>query len=290
MAMEERDPVTGQTTTGHEWDGIKELNTPLPRWWLYVFYASILFSVVYWVLFPAIPGISGYTHGLLGYNQRAALDEVMASAMAGRQAYVGRIEQASLEQIQSDPDLLNFALTGGRAAFNENCAACHALGGAGRPGGFPTLADDDWLWGGRPDQILQTIRHGIRNADPDTRVSEMPAFGRDQILDAGQIGDVAEYVLSLTYRATDVEAAARGGQVFADNCAACHGDTGQGNPEFGAPNLADAIWLRGSGTKAEIVAQVTQPKMGVMPTWQGRLDEATLRMLATYVHSLGGGQ
>jgi len=214
----------------------------------------------------------------------------MASAMAGRQAYVGRIEQASLDQIQSDPDLLNFALTGGRAAFNENCAACHALGGAGRPGGFPTLADDDWLWGGKPDQILQTIRHGIRNADPDTRVSEMPAFGRDQILDAGQIGDVAEYVLSLTYRATDVEAAARGGQVFADNCAACHGDTGQGNPDLGAPNLADAIWLRGSGTKAEIVAQVTQPKMGVMPTWQGRLDEATLRMLATYVHSLGGGQ
>ena len=290
MAMEERDPVTGQTTTGHEWDGIKELNTPLPRWWLYVFYASILFSVVYWVLFPAIPGISGYTHGLLGYNQRAALDAVMASVTAGRQAYVGRIEQASLDQIQSDPDLLNFALTGGRAAFNENCAACHALGGAGRPGGFPTLADDDWLWGGKPDQILQTIRHGIRNADPDTRVSEMPAFGRDQILDAGQIGDVAEYVLSLSGRATDAAAVGRGTQVFADNCAACHGETGQGNPELGAPNLADAIWLRGSGTKAEIVAQVTQPKMGVMPTWQGRLDEATLRMLATYVHSLGGGQ
>jgi cytochrome c oxidase cbb3-type subunit III len=290
MAAEERDPVTGQMTTGHEWDGIKELNTPLPKWWLYVFYASILFSVVYWVLFPAIPGISGYTHGLLGYNQRAALDEVLASAAAGRQAYVERIEQTSLEQIQSDPDLLNFALTGGRAAFNENCAACHALGGAGRPGGFPTLADDDWLWGGKPDAILQTIRHGIRSADPDARQSEMPAFGRDQILDAGQIDDVAEFVLSLSGRSTDAAAAGRGAQVFADNCAACHGAAGAGNPEFGAPNLADAIWLRGSGTKAEIVAQVTQPKMGVMPNWQGRLDEATLRMLATYVHSLGGGQ
>lgn len=290
MATQERDAVTGQTTTGHEWDGIKELNTPLPRWWLYVFYATILFSVVYWVLFPAIPGISGYTRGVLDYDQRAALDEVMAAAAAGREGYLGRIEQASPDQIGSDPDLLNFALTGGRAAFNENCAACHALGGAGRPGGFPTLADDEWLWGGTPDQILQTIRHGVRSADPDARQSEMPAFGRDQIIDAAQIDDVVEYVLSLSYRATDTEAAARGGQVYADNCAACHGETGEGNPELGAPNLADAIWLRGSGTKAEILAQVAQPRMGVMPAWQGRLDEATIRMLATYVHSLGGGQ
>jgi cytochrome c oxidase cbb3-type subunit 3 len=218
------------------------------------------------------------------------LDSVMATAAEAREGYVGRIEQASLEEIRTDPDLLNFALAGGRAAFNENCAACHALGGAGRPGGYPTLADDDWLWGGSPDQILQTIRYGVRNAHPDARQSEMPAFGRDQILDMAQVDDVAEYVLSLSYRATDSAAAARGGQVFADNCAACHGETGQGDPELGAPNLADAIWLRGSGTKADIVTQVRQPRMGVMPTWQGRLDEATVRMLATYVHSLGGGQ
>jgi cytochrome c oxidase cbb3-type subunit 3 len=255
-----------------------------------VFYATILFSIVYWVLFPAIPGITGYTHGLLGYNQRASLDQTMAAATAGRQAYLDRIRGASPEEIQSDPDLLNFALTGGRAAFNENCAPCHALGGAGRPGGFPTLADDDWLWGGSPDQILQTIHHGIRNADADSRQSEMPAFGRDQILDGAQLEDVAEYVLSLSGRATDAEASGRGAQLFADNCAACHGETGQGNPEVGAPNLADAIWLRGSGSKAEIVAQLTSPRMGMMPPWAGRLDEATIRMLATYVHSLGGGQ
>jgi cytochrome c oxidase cbb3-type subunit 3 len=291
MAIRERDAVTGRETTGHEWDGIKELNTPLPKWWLYTFYATIVFSVIYWVLFPSIPWITGHTDGILGYNQRVALDKALGAAAESQAQYVKRIEQApSLADIQADPDLLNFAMAGGRATFNENCAPCHGLGGSGRPGGFPTLADDDWLWGGTLDEVAQTIRHGIRNADPDSRQSAMPNFGTDAILDNAQIADVAEYVLSLSGRSTDAAAAERGKSLFAENCAACHGDNGQGLPEFGAPNLTDAIWLYGDGSKAAIVAQVTQPKMGVMPSWQGRLSEAQQRMVAVYVHALGGGQ
>lgn len=290
MATKERDAVTGRETTGHEWDGIKELNTPLPKWWLYTFYATIVVAVIYWVLYPAIPWVSGYTGGILGYNQRMALDKALGAAAESRAKYIERIAQAPLlADIQADPDLFNFAMAGGRATFNENCAACHGLGGSGRPGGFPTLADDDWMWGGTLDEIAQTIRYGIRNADPDSRQSAMPNFGADAILDGAQIADVAEYVLSLSGRSTDAAAADRGKPLFAENCAACHGDNGQGLKEFGAPNLTDAIWLYGD-SKAAIVAQVTQPKMGVMPSWQGRLSEDQQRMTAIYVHSMGGGQ
>lgn len=290
MATKERDAVTGRETTGHEWDGIKELNTPLPKWWLYTFYATIVVAVIYWVLYPAIPWVSGYTGGILGYNQRMALDKALGAAAESRAKYIERIAQApSLADIQADPDLFNFAMAGGRATFNENCAACHGLGGSGRPGGFPTLADDDWMWGGTLDEIAQTIRYGIRNADPDSRQSAMPNFGADAILDGAQIADVAEYVLSLSGRSTDAAAADRGKPLFAENCAACHGDNGQGLKEFGAPNLTDAIWLYGD-SKAAIIAQVTQPKMGVMPSWQGRLSEDQQRMTAIYVHSMGGGQ
>jgi len=291
MAAKEVDSVTGHETTGHEWDGIKELNRPLPMWWLYTFYATIVISVIYWVLFPAIPWVNGHTNGILGYNQRVSLDHVMEEANAAKAQYITRIEQApSLAAIQSDPDLFNFAQTGGRAVFNENCAPCHGLGGSGRPGGFPTLADDDWIWGGKLDDIAQTVRHGIRNADPDSRQSVMPNFGTDGILTPEQISDVAEYVLSLSNRSTDAAAVDRGKAVFADNCASCHGDAGEGKQELGAPNLSDAIWLHGDDSKAAIVAQVTKPRMGVMPSWTGRLSEANQRMVTIYVHSLGGGQ
>lgn len=291
MTKREIDSISGQETTGHEWDGIKELNHPLPSWWLYTFYASIVVAVVYWVLMPAIPWFNGHSNGILGYSQRASLDHVMEAATAAQAQYIARIDQApSLAAIQADADLFNFAQAGGRAVFNENCAACHGLGGSGRPGGFPTLADDDWIWGGTLDDIAQTVRHGIRNADPDSRQSVMPNFGTDSILTAPQIADVAEFVLSLSKRSTDTAAAGRGKTVFADNCAACHGDNGQGKPELGAPNLADAIWLNGDGSKLAIMAQVTKPKMGVMPAWGGRLSEAQQRMVTVYVHSLGGGQ
>jgi cytochrome c oxidase cbb3-type subunit III len=284
----EKDLITGTDTTGHEWDGIKELDTPLPKWWLYTFYASIVFAFVYVILYPAIPLGGSHTTGVLGWSKRAELDEQIAKARAHQADFVARINAATFAVIRSDADLLNFALTGGRAAFADNCAPCHAAAGAGRPG-FPNLADDEWLWGGKIEQIYQTIRHGARNEDGDAHVSTMPSFGVDQVLKPEQINDVAEFVLSLSGQSKDAAAAKRGAPIFAENCAACHGDAGKGNAELGAPNLADPIWLYG-GKKADIVAQINRPRLGVMPSWAGRLDPATLKMLAVYVHSLGGGQ
>ncbi len=284
----EKDSKTGLETTGHEWDGIKELNTPLPKWWVYVFYATILFSIVYYVLYPAIPGISGYTKGLLGYSSRQELSRSLAEAAAQRSAFLGRIEKASLSDIRSNDELLNFALAGGKAAFADNCAPCHGTGATGGPG-YPNLADDDWLWGGKLEDIFTTLRHGVRwTQDEDTRGSEMPRFG-DGILEPAEINDVAEFVLSLSGRGGDPAAARRGAAVFAEQCAACHGARGEGGREVGAPRLSDTIWLYGED-KATIVRQIRTPRHGVMPAWGERLDEATLKMLAVYVHSLGGGE
>jgi cytochrome c oxidase cbb3-type subunit 3 len=284
----ERDTVTGQRTTGHEWDGIKELNTPLPKWWLYVLYATIVWSIGYWILYPAWPSFSSYTAGLLGYSTRASYEEQAAAATAARQVWVDRLREASLQQIAADPELLQYAMAGGRSVFAENCAACHGAGGQGAPG-YPVLADDSWLWGGTLEAIHQTIQYGIRSGDPDSRVSEMPRFGADALLARPQINDVAEYVLSLTGRATDAAAADRGKAVFAEQCVACHGASGEGNPELGAPALSDGIWQYGDSKQA-IIAQIDRPRQGVMPAWQGRLDPVAMKMLAVYVHSLGGGQ
>ncbi|MGF1610495.1 MAG: cytochrome-c oxidase, cbb3-type subunit III [Kiloniellales bacterium] len=285
----EKDSVTGTQTTGHEWDGIKELNTPLPRWWLYVFYATILWSLGYWVLYPAIPTWSGYTKGIIGGTEREALQDKLQEARAGQAIYLDRIQIASLEEIAGDAALLNFAIAGGRAAFADNCAPCHGLGGAGQAGGYPSLADDDWLWGGSLEEIQTTVLYGIRSNHEDTRLSEMPAFGADGLLSAEEISEVAEYVLSLSGGGSDAAAAERGAPLYADNCAACHGEQGEGMAELGAPRLDNQIWLYG-GSKEEIVAQISRPKHGVMPAWGERLDDVTIKMLATYVHSLGGGQ
>jgi cytochrome c oxidase cbb3-type subunit 3 len=280
----EKDAVTGTVTTGHEWDGIKELNTPLPKWWIYVFYVTIVFSLVYWVLYPSIPGFNG----LLDTNNRTALDEKLAAAEARQATYLDRIAARDVADIASDPELLAFALAGGRSAFADNCAPCHGLGGAGQRG-YPSLADDTWLWGGTLDDIETTILYGIRSGHDEARYSEMPAFGADELLTEDQIGAVADYVLSLSGRAGDATDVAAGAEIFADNCAACHGEDGQGDPTQGAPALNDQIWLYG-GERADIMAQVRNPQHGVMPAWAGRLDPATIKMLTVYVHSLGGGQ
>ncbi len=288
MAHEaERDPVTGQETTGHEWDGIKELNTPLPRWWVYLFWATIAWSVVWWILYPSWPWLTTYYPGLLGSNQRIEFAERWQAAEAERAAWLDRIRASELEEIAADPELFTFASRGGEVVFKENCAACHGLGGAGQRN-YPSLADDDWLWGGRLEDILLTIRHGIRDpADPDTRESRMPAFA--ELLAPEEIADVASYVLSLSGQASDPEAAARGAALFAEQCVACHGDDGRGIREVGAPNLTDAIWLYGSSPEA-VQAQIADPRHGVMPAWAGRLSEEALKMVAIYVHALGGGE
>ncbi len=284
----EVDQVSGTETTGHEWDGIKELNTPLPRWWLWTFYATCLWAFAYWIVMPAWPLVSSYTTGVIGYSSRAQLAETMQAARAAQSQYLDRIEQASLEQIMQDHELLGFAQAGGESAFAVNCSQCHGLGAAGYIG-YPNLNDDDWIWGGTLEAISQTIHYGIRSDHEETRFSEMPTFGRDEILDRDQINDVAEYVLSLSGSETAPVAAARGEEIYLENCAACHMDDGSGNIELGAPNLADAIWLYG-GDKADVVQSITNSRAGAMPAWTNRLDETTIKQLTVYVHTLGGGQ
>ena len=284
----EHDEVSGRTTTGHVWDGIKELNTPLPSWWLYVLYATIVWAFGYWVVYPAWPMVNDYTRGLFGYSSRADVTEQLQAATAARSQWTDQLTKLSVEKISADPQLLNFAMAGGRSVFAVNCAPCHGSGGQGGHG-YPVLADDDWLWGGDLANIERTIRYGVRSTSSETRQSEMPKFGVDQLLTAPQIADVAAYVMSLSGEPADKEAAQRGQPIFAEQCVACHGEDGGGNMELGAPSLKDKIWLYGD-TAAAVAAQVTNPHHGVMPTWEGRLDDATIKMVAVYVHALGGGQ
>jgi cytochrome c oxidase cbb3-type subunit 3 len=286
MARQDVDAVTGTETTGHEWDGIKELNTPLPKWWLYVFYATILWSIGYCFFFPAWPSFSGYTRGILDYSSREEFNERMAALDSSRAVWREQIANTPLEDIVKDPDLLTISIAGGRTIFANNCAPCHGTNAVGRPGGYPALVDDDWLWGGSLAAIHGTILHGIRSStDPDTRIAEMPAYG-DGILGRDEIAAVARHVLFLGGRGADN---AEGATIYADNCAACHGELGKGNHELGAPDLTDQIWLYGDDEDA-IVQQITRPKQGVMPGWQGRLSETEIKQAAIYVHSLGGGQ
>ncbi|MBW6396829.1 cytochrome-c oxidase, cbb3-type subunit III [Roseomonas sp. HJA6] len=281
----EKDGVTGRETTGHEWDGLKELNTPLPKWWLWTFYASIAFAAVWMVLYPSLP----FWRGTTQWIAREAIVAEVAEANARNAPMMARLRAATPAQIAADPEMRAFALAGGRVAFANNCAACHGAGGQGGSG-FPALVDDDWLWGGSLAAIHQTIAHGIRNTEDEAaRTSVMPRFGADGMLTNPQIGDVAEYVLSLSGRSSDPAAVERGRTIFAENCASCHGDNGRGNREFGAPSLADQVWLYGGG-KADIIAMVRNPRLGVMPAWEGRLDPAVVNMLTVFVHSLGGGE
>ncbi|MBI3676601.1 MAG: cytochrome-c oxidase, cbb3-type subunit III [Proteobacteria bacterium] len=288
MSKKDVDQHSGTETTGHEWDGIRELNTPLPRWWLGIFYATIVWAVGYWVVMPAWPLVNGYTHGVLNHSQRADVAKAVEMLKASRRASEARLSKAGLTTIQNDPDLLQFAMAEGKAAFGDNCAPCHGSGGQGHKG-YPNLNDDVWLWGGTLGDIQHTITVGVRSVSPDTRQSQMPAFGRDGILKDAQIGDVTEFVLSLSGRSADAKAIARGKKVFADNCVACHGERGLGNRAFGAPNLADRDWLYG-GTREDIRSQIELGRGGVMPTWGGRLSPETIKALAVYVHSLGGGE
>ncbi len=287
MSHKHIDDVTGVETTGHEWDGIRELNNPLPRWWLWTFYACIIWSVGYVIAYPAIPLITGATKGVLGYSSRAEVAADISAARAAQGVYLERIAATPVEEISADAELLQFAIAGGSSAFKVNCAACHGAGAQGSAG-YPNLNDDDWLWGGTIDQVYHTIAHGVRySGDPDTRDSMMPAFG--EILEPAQIREVAAYVMGLTGTPADPSLVETGKAVFAENCVACHGETAQGTQELGAPNLADAIWFYGS-TEAEIIAQINNPKHGAMPAWVERLGEPTIKQLAVYVHALGGGQ
>jgi cytochrome c oxidase cbb3-type subunit III len=287
------DVVSGTETTGHSWDGIKELNTPLPRWWLYVFYATIVWGIAYMVFMPALPALPGTgltnTPGVRGHSDRALVAEDLAALQAQRATGSANLVAASLTEIENDLDLQQFALAMGESAFGDNCATCHGAGGRGAKG-YPMLADDIWLWDGTLGGIETTLRHGIRHAeDPDTRRSAMPAFGRDGLLADKEIDDLVQYVLNLSGRTANSSAVSRAAPIFAQQCVICHGPAGKGDRTLGAPNLTDQDWLFG-GDPRDIRETIYNARNAHMPAWQGRLDDATIKSLAVYVHSLGGGE
>lgn len=284
------DEATGTSTVGHEWDGIEELDTPMPRWWLWTFYLTIVFALGYVVVYPAIPLLDRGTAGLWGWTSRGEFAKETREAQAGRAQVLQQIAVTPIEQLPGKPALMQAAVAGGRAAFRVNCVQCHGAGAAGVPGLYPNLNDDDWLWGGNLKEIEATIVHGIRQPGDDaTRTSLMPSFGRDGMLTAAQIEDVVSHVRTFSGKERPSPASARGAQTFADNCAACHSPAGKGSRQFGAPNLADQIWLYG-GSREKIAASIHSAHAGVMPAWGQRLDPVTIKMLAAYVHSLGGGE
>lgn len=288
MADRKIDDATGVETTGHEWDGIRELDNPLPRWWLWIWYATIAFSIGYWVLMPAWPGLHGYTKGLLNKSDRAEVGQELKALDKQRGEGAAMLRTASLEQIEKDPKLLAYAQQVGQSVFGDNCATCHGIGGTGSKG-YANLRDDVWLWGGKLEDIQYTITHGVRTGADGARMSQMPAFGRDEMLQPKQIDDLTEYVVNLSHRPADAAAVARAAPLFEAQCSACHGPQGLGNQQLGAPNLTDADWLFGSD-RASIRGQIYAGNGGVMPTWGGRLSPETIKALSVYIHSNAGGQ
>ncbi len=283
------DEATGTKTVGHEWDGIEELDTPMPRWWLWTLYATIFWALIYVVLYPAWPMVNSATEGVLGWSSRGDYEK----AVAMRETELEPIRQAlvntDIHDLPNDPELLNNAIQGGRSAFKVHCVQCHGSGAAGSKG-YPNLNDDEWLWGGDMAAIDYTLVHGIRNPDhPETRFSLMPAFGRDGILQPNEIEDLVSYVRLISGREKQSGSATRGAGLFETNCAVCHGSDAKGDRTQGAPDLTDAINLYGLD-RASINDTITNSRNGVMPRWGHRLDAATIRMLAAYVHSLGGGE
>ncbi len=279
-------PILKKTeTTGHDWDGISEYNIPAPRWWLITWIICIIWAFIYWFFYPTWPIPGGNTKGILNWSAREQLQKSQAEINVKQAVHMEKISRLSLQEIQKNPDLVEFYLNGGKIAFEENCAACHGRGAQGAKG-YPNLNDDDWLWGGKLEDIYQTLKFGIRSSHDKTRSTQMPAFGMDKVLKSDEIESVANYVMSLSSK---VDFDKKGEEIFKANCVACHGLGGKGNRELGAPNLSDKIWLYGS-SKEDIIFTIHYARNGVMPYWSGRLDDNTIKQLALYVHSLGGGE
>lgn len=272
-------------TTGHDWDGVSEYNVPAPRWWLIVWIICIIWAVIYWFFYPTWPTLSGNTKGSLNWTKFSELSREQKIIEDKKIVYLEQMSKKSLEEIRQDEKLMQFALNTGKSAFRENCSACHGQGAQGYKG-YPNLNDDDWLWGGKLSDIYQTLLYGIRSGHDSARVNQMPSFGLDKVLKKAEINDTIEYVLSLSNKA---EFNANGEAIFKANCVACHGNEGKGNQALGAPNLTDAIWLYGSDKK-DIYYTIYYARAGVMPFWNNRLDDNTIKSLTLYVHSLGGGK
>lgn len=291
MKKDTRDEDLDYETTGHVWDGIQEYNKPMPRWWLYTFYACIVWAIGYSIAYPAWPGITKATAGVLGYSTRAEVAADIAAIEEANGPINAKLEAAELTEIAADQELATYARQAGAAVFRSWCSQCHGSGANGaQAGGYPSLLDDDWLWGGDIEAIHETVSYGIRNEENDNaRFSEMPAFGRDELLEKEQISQVVNYVMSLSGTPQDAGQVEAGAEIFANECTSCHAEDGTGDRYQGAPNLTDAIWLYG-GDYDTLVETVTNARYGVMPAWEGRLSEAEIRAVATYVHGLGGGE
>ncbi|MCG7627118.1 cytochrome-c oxidase, cbb3-type subunit III [Epibacterium sp. MM17-32] len=276
-------------TTGHEWDGIMEFDNPMPRWWLWVFYATIVWGIGYTIAYPAWPLVSEATSGMLGWSSRAKVEAEIAAVETANAPINAELEALELAAIPNHPELEGYAVSAGSAVFKTWCAQCHGSGAAGAKG-YPNLLDDDWLWGGTMEDIYTTVAYGIRNEDSDdARYSAMPAFGRDELLDKTQVSQVVNYVMSLSGTPEDATEVAEGAVVFEENCASCHGEDASGDIYQGAPNLKDAIWLYG-GDYDTLYETVWNSRFGVMPNWDSRLSEAEIRAVSAYVHQLGGGE
>ena len=288
MANKKRvDEATGTQTVGHEWDGIEELDTPMPRWWVITFVLCVIWAFGYVIFYPAIPLANSFTKGTLGWSSHGDLEASLAAEKARRAPLFKAVAATPIEALPANPQMLQAAIEGGRAAFKVHCVQCHGSGAAGSKA-YPNLNDDDWLWGGDLATIEYTLQHGIRNPDHDeTRISQMPAFG--EMLTPREIRQLVAHVRTLSGQAPANRTSAAGATLFANNCAACHGAEGKGNRDLGAPNLADSIWLYGGDT-ASLRQTITYARNGVMPRWNNRLDAVTIKMLAAYVHSLGGGE
>ena len=289
MAEPRIDEPTGTPTVGHEWDGIEELDTPMPRWWLWTLFATIIWAVIYCVLYPAWPMFNSATIGVLGWSSHAQLADESAAERVRKAPLQLALARIPIERLNEDSRLMQAAIEAGRAAFKVHCVQCHGSGAAGSKG-YPNLNDDDWLWGGNIKQIHTTLVNGVRQpGNKETRISQMPAFGRDGILDPAQVQDVVSYVRVVARQEKPGVSARRGTAIFAENCVVCHAANATGNRAVGAPNLIDAIWLFG-GDRDALTQTVTNARYGVMPAWGTRLDPVTIKMLAAYVHSLGGGE
>ncbi|WP_371395699.1 cytochrome-c oxidase, cbb3-type subunit III [Fretibacter rubidus] len=292
MSTEQNDPKidahSGTETTGHDWDGIEELNTPMPRWWLWTFYACIAYAIGYAILMPSIPFLNSHFKGVLGHSDRAAVIEAVDQMKTERAVFGERLVGASLAEIQNDPELFTFAMAAGKSAFGDNCATCHGSGGQGFKG-YPNLNDDVWLWGGSFEAIEHTLHVGIRATHEDTQMSLMQAYGRDGLLSRDEIKDLTQYVLNLSGQDADQAAVSRASELFQAQCSSCHGTAGKGDRTQGAPNLTDNEWLYG-GTPEIIQETLINGRQGVMPNWNERLSEDTITALAVYVHALGGGE
>ncbi|MHB1213668.1 MAG: cytochrome-c oxidase, cbb3-type subunit III [Thiobacillus sp.] len=294
-------------TTGHAWDGdLQEYNNPLPVWWVYTFYATVVFALVYWTIYPSWPFGKGWIGGVSdityvnsegetkthSWNTRALLMADMNQAAIAQKPYFDKVAAMSYEQVAKDPDMSGFILSAGKSLFAENCAACHQAGGQGVIGFFPNLTDDDWLYGGSYGTIHQTLVGGRRGY--------MPTFS--EVLAGEQIDQLANYVASLSGIGHDAAQAAAGDVLFHSETAACyycHGADAKGRKEIGAPNLTDNIWLwanvpaaDAAGGKVAAIRGVIAGGLnkGVMPSWSGRLSPEQIKVLTVYVHELGGGQ